>query len=435
VACVDFASASGTPVAARNGGHSYGGYSTTSGLVIDVAGLGGVGPGKASGTARIGAGARLIDVYAGLDKRGVSVPGGSCPTVGITGSTLGGGIGVVGRKYGLSCDRLTAVELVTADGELVRADEFADADLLWAHRGGGGGNFGVVTALEFATHRVQELTHFVIRWNWSHAADVVAGWQGWLEQAPDELWSSLHLDGAGSASTAPQVYATGVFVGGTAATQRELDALIHAVPAAATERFVASDDYLDTMLIEGGCARIGLAGCHPGWVPASGGTLGRESNLARSDFIAAPLSPSGVEVVLAAIEDRRNRGLLGGAVVFDSYGGAINRMGAKDTAFVHRDALACLQYIAPAPPSGPATNDHAWLDATWTAMRPHVSGFAYQNYIDPALSDWQHAYYGGNLARLIDIKAAVDPRNVFGFAQGIPVAAPDGSARAAAGGG
>ncbi|HEY0869939.1 MAG TPA: FAD-binding oxidoreductase [Acidothermaceae bacterium] len=419
--CLDFVRATGTPVAARSGGHSFAGYSTTSGLVIDV------GPMKqvqmiGANTARVGAGAALIDVYAGLATQNQSVPGGSCPTVGITGLTLGGGIGVVARKYGLSCDAVTAVELVTVDGKSIRCSENSDADLFWAHRGGGGGNFGIVTALEFQTHPTQTLTHFLVRWDWSHAHDVVTAWQQWLPTTPNELWSSLHIDGAGSASDQPHVYASGVYVGPTSGLAPLLDALQSASKAPFTTRFVKEDGYLSTMFVEGGCANLTTLACHRADIDP-GGQLGRESNAARSDFIAEALAPAGVDVLLTGIEARRGLGLPGGSVLFDAYGGAINSVAPGDTAFVHRDKLACLQYVAPwgasASPSVVAANQ-AWLDGVYGQMRPYVSGFAYLNYIDAKLADWQHAYYGANLQRLIGVKAAADPSDLLHFAQGLP---------------
>jgi hypothetical protein len=417
--CLSFSRSTAMPLAARSGGHSYGGYSTSSGLVIDVGPMNQVQAGPQPGTARIGAGARLADVYATLAARGVSIPAGSCPTVGITGLALGGGIGVVARKYGLTCDRITAVEVVTADGHAIRCDEHSDADLFWAHRGGGGGNFGVVTALEFATHETQPLTHFVVRWNWSAAHDVLAGWQPWTLTTPDELWSSLHVNGAGSPSGTPQIYVSGVYVGSPQPLQSMLDALQQATKATMSSRYVKQADYLTTMMIEGGCADYTLAQCRP---QSDGGKLGRETNAARSDFIETPLSSAGIDVVLTSLEARRERNLPGGAVLFDSYGGAINRVGRTETAFAHRDKLACLQYVAPWRPgdASQARANRAWLDELYAAMRPHVSGYAYQNYIDPALTDWQHAYYGVNLDRLIDVKTRYDSTDLFRFAQSVP---------------
>ena len=422
----EFVRTTGTPVAARSGGHSYAGYSTTSGLVIDVGPMKQVERGASANTARIGAGATLIDVYSGLAAVNQGVPGGSCPSVGITGSTLGGGIGVVGRKYGLSCDVLTALELVTADGNSIRCSETSEPDLFWAHRGGGGGNFGVVTALEFRTHATRSLTRFLARWDWSHANAVVAAWQQWMSTAPDELWSSLHLDGAESASDQAHVYVSGVYIGSPDLLQPLLDQLQAAARAPMTTRFVKEDSYLRTMFVEAGCAGLSDDACHqPSIVP--GGKLARDTNAARSDFVAQPLTGAGIDVLLNAIEGRRSLGLPGGGVLFDAYGGAINAVAPADTAFVNRDMICCLQYVAPWPAGAPAATvlaNEAWLDALYSAMRPHVSGFAYLNYIDPNLSGWQHAYYGANLDRLVSVKAAADPADLLAFKQGVPTRLP-----------
>ncbi|MGH8889498.1 MAG: BBE domain-containing protein [Acidothermaceae bacterium] len=257
----------------------------------------------------------------------------------------------------------------------------------------------------------------MLRWDWAHAAAVIAAWQDWLPTTPDEIWASLHIDGAGSSSDTPHVFVTGVYVGDPAGLEPLINELQAASKAPLTTRFAKQAAHLETMMIEGGCADLSLAQCRP---QSDGGKLARESQLARSDYIAGPLSSSGIDVVLTAIEDRRAKKLFGGSVLFDAYGGAINRVGATETAFAHRDKLACLQYVTPLLDASDDSANRAWLDALYAAMRPYVSGFAYQNYIDPQLSDWQHAYYGVNLDRLIDVKAKYDPTNVFGFAQGIP---------------
>jgi hypothetical protein len=419
--CLAFIRATGMPVAARSGGHSYAGYSTTSGLVINLAPMKQV---KVTGanSAIVGAGATLADVYAGLANQNQSVPGGSCPTVGVTGSTLGGGVGVLARKYGLTCDAVTAVNLVTVDGRAIRCTENSEADLYWAHRGGGGGNFGIVTAIEFQTHATQSLTHFLVRWDWSHAHDVVTAWQEWLPTTPNELWSSLHIDGAGSSLDTPHVYASGVFVGSPAGLAPLLNELQSASKAPMTTRYVQAGDYLSTMFVEGGCATLTTTECHRADIDP-GGKLGREATYARSDFIASPLASAGVDVLLAGIEKRRTLNLPGGSVLFDAYGGVINSIAPGDTAFVNRDKLACLQYVAPWSPGSPSsvvTANQAWLDALYGQMRSYVSGYAYLNYIDAKLPDWQHAYYGANLARLTSVKAAADPTNLLAFAQGLP---------------
>jgi hypothetical protein len=422
--CLAFVRTTGTPIAARSGGHSYAGYSTTSGLVIDVGPMNSIQANPTNGTARVGAGARLVDVYSQLAAAGVSIPAGSCPTVGITGLALGGGIGVVARKYGMTCDTISAVELVTPDGHYVRCDENNEPDLLWAHRGGGGGNFGVVTALEFATFPTSPLTHFVVHWSWADATEAISGWSSWLQSAPDEVWSSLHVNGAGVVGGTPNIYASGVFVGSPGALATQLNAL-QAATRPFSSRSATQSSYLETMLIEGGCAGESIQACHLPTVEV-GGTLGREDNAARSDYIDAPLSAAGVDVLLSAIEKRSSSyRLVGGSVLFDAYGGAVNRVAPSDTAFVHRTSLACLQYVAPWGMSASAATvgiNQAWLDELYAAMRPYVSGFAYQNYIDAQLAGWQQAYYGSNLARLIGVKSKTDPTNLLHFSQSIPTA-------------
>jgi len=156
----------------RSGGHSYGGYSTTTGVIVDVSRLNGVTL-DSSRHAVVGAGARLIDVYAGLAQHGRTVPAGSCPTVAIAGLALGGGVGFASRKYGLTCDNLVEATVVLADGSAVVANARAHADLYWALRGGGGGNFGIVARLVFRTHPIGQVATYAIEWPWSDAAKVV----------------------------------------------------------------------------------------------------------------------------------------------------------------------------------------------------------------------------------------------------------------------
>ena len=130
-----------------------------------------------------------------------------------------------------------------------------------------------------------------------------------------------------------------------------------------------------------------------------------------------PLPADGIKRLVAGVAARQGRGL--GALYLDPYGGAINATPKSATAFVHRDALYSIQYTAQW--SGNATQSLGWLNGLYAQMRPYVSGFAYQNYIDPQLPDWQHAYYGSNLSRLRAVKRKFDPKNAFRFAQSIPL--------------
>jgi len=424
---IQFARAAGVGLAARCGGHSYGGYSTTEGLIVDVTRMNQVSV-DGNGIATVGAGARLIKVYTDLAGAGRAIPAGSCPTVGISGLALGGGVGVLSRLHGLTCDRMTGADVVLASGETVRVDENHDADLFWALRGGGGGNLGIVTVFRFATHTARSLTLFSLRWPWTVAQEVLAAWQDWvtgrLGAMPDELWSTLVAGSVPGGST-PTLRISGVFAGaraGLSGPLADLRAAVHSASPASTS--ITEHDHLAAMRIEGGCS-------------ASGGECGstagiragarRPGQRAASSILLTPLGSAGNEALVRMIEERQRDPLAtaGGGIILDAWGGAIGRVGPAETAFVHRDAIASVQYFGGYPAGAPAEVIEAnsrWLRDLVAAAAPHVSKQAYQNYIDPELADWAAAYYGTNLPRLRTTKTHYDPDNLFRFAQSIPLA-------------
>jgi FAD/FMN-containing dehydrogenase len=419
---LDFARGHGLAPIPRCGGHSYAGYSTGGGLVIDVANLGGV---SVSGShATVGAGTRLIDMYSALAQRGVLVPGGSCPTVGISGLTLGGGIGVLGRKYGLTADALRQLTVVTADASALTANPGSHSDLYWASRGGGGRNFGIVTSLQFNARPLPALAMFTMNFPWPAAGDLLGSWLEWIRGAPDELWSNCLLLSAGSSGLIART--TGVYVGSTSALATLLAKLRSAVGTAPSSSSLSSATYLQAMLIEAGCAEITLAQCHL-QAPGSAGTLARTAFLAKSAYFARAPPSAGIAAVVDAISSfQRELPSLGGGLAFDSYGGAINAVAPGATAFVHRDALCQLQMTAslgPATPQSTVRSAQAWLESSAKSLERYTNGQAYQNYIDPTLQNWLEAYYGSNLPRLRAVKARYDPDNVFRFAQSIPLPA------------
>jgi FAD/FMN-containing dehydrogenase len=420
--CLAFVRKYGVPVAARSGGHSYAGWSSSSGLIVDVTPMAGV---NVSGTvATVGAGTHLVDFYNGLSAHGRVVPGGSCPTVGIAGLTLGGGVGVVSRAFGLTSDNVTSLQIVTADGLLRTCSASSNPDLFWACRGGGGGNFGVVTSFTFATHPASEIILFFLSWPWSQAARVISAWQSWAPHAPDELWSNLHLAAAPGGSI-PSIQVGGTYLGSVSAASALLEKLYAAAGSDPSSPFLeVSPSWLHAMLVEAGCASLTVNECHlPTQNPA--GQLSRASEYAKSDFFTKPLSSQGIGTLLSGVESlQRVNGAPGGAggIAFDALGGAVNRIAPGATAFVHRDALFQAQYTTTWPvgsASAGVARQHAWQQSFWQSMRPYVSGQAYQNYIDPALTNWRQAYYGANYNRLTQVKGTYDPDRVFTFPQAV----------------
>jgi FAD/FMN-containing dehydrogenase len=395
----------------RSGGHSYGGYSTTTGVVVDVSRLNRVAL-DPHGHAVIGAGARLIDVYDHLAQFGRTVPAGSCPTVGVAGLALGGGVGFASRKFGLTCDNLLEATIVLADGSAVVCNANRNPDLYWALRGGGGGNFGIVTRLVFRTHPVGQVATYSLEWPWSDAKNVVQAWQRVAPHAPDAFFSVLNLNAA--VGGRPRITSAGQFLG----TMDQLRAVVGPLAETGTPtRFtVSSHSYIDAQRIWAGCSGT-IAECH---LPPQG-HLGRSTFKGKSGYANKQLSAAGVDTMIRQIEARMSTGSGSGIILLDSYGGAINRVKKSATAFVHRDALFSMQYLAYWDPSAAAAPNLRWLAGFYAAMRPYVSRFAYQNYIDPDLENWQQAYYGANLDRLIAVKRRYDPRNVFRSRQSIPL--------------
>jgi FAD/FMN-containing dehydrogenase len=388
-------------VRARSGGHSYGGYSTAScGVVLDLRRLDRITVDQGSGTATIEAGAQLIDVYGALAARGLTLPGGSCPSVGIAGATLGGGFGLAARHFGLTIDSLVAVEIVTADGQLRSVDAASDPDLLWALKGGGGGNFGIVTAFSFATHRMpSSSTFFEVTWPWPAAGEAIDAWQNWAPRATDAVTSILHVESSG-----PRIFATGQYIGQSDQVAAVVKPLLGATGASLAVN--TELPYLEIQRLLAGCEGRTVADRHTSDA-ALGGVMPRATFNAKSDYVTRPLPAAGRAAMIAAVEHPG-----AGDLLCDAYGGAIAQVGPGATAFVHRDPLFCIQYYG-------AGAGAEWIEQAWTRLRPFVSGMAYQNYIDPALNGWQQAYYGKNLVRLEATRKRVDPHHFFNFPQAI----------------
>ncbi|WP_443078857.1 FAD-binding oxidoreductase [Streptomyces sp. NBC_01497] len=423
--CLAFARTHRTPVSIRSGGHSYAGWSSGNGrLVIDISRLASLDDAVSDGV--IGAGARIADIYRTLTDKGRTIPAGSCPTVAVSGLTLGGGHGVTSRAYGLACDSLEAATLVMADGTTVTADAGHHSDLFWALRGAGNGNFGVVTSLRFRTHPAPEGVAAFMSWPWAKADALLASWQEWGPDQPDEIWSSLHFD-AGPGGVEPTASVSVFSLGTEGDLHTAVDRLADQTggPGPASSVSLKSRSFEDAMAVYGGYSGLTaqqtrLAGSTPG--RSAQGALRRDTYAAASDFYDRSMTPAGRQALLGTAEAFTRLPVAqggGGSIALTALGGAVNRVDPTATAFVHRRSRMLAQYVASWQPSGTGSAHRSWLASTHSAMRRYASGAAYQNYTDPTLSDWRSAYYGQGADRLTALKKQYDPDRLFDFPQAL----------------
>ena len=431
---INFARDMGLHPIARAGGHSFQGYSTGSGLVIDVAGLNDVTMNAGRTRARIGAGTNLLRVYGVLAKRGMAIPGGSCPTVGISGLAQGGGIGPFTRQYGLTLDRVIGAQMVAADGRLLRVNARENADLFWAIRGGGG-NFGVVTAFDFAPIPATATnTSVSLTFPWRHAEHVMLVFQQWVPTVPLNAHPGMTIRTTTAAPGAQPETAVSLWHRGPRSECMALvNEFIREVGVRPTSRTVDSGRFFDVEFDEY-CAGLTLDQCAmvdrdpAGAIPRVG--IATYSEITRRAWPAA-----GVAALLDQIErHQRSRvlqppgvsnGLQTGKVIIEPVNGVAGRVSPTATAFPHRGCFLAMQYQARVPKG--ASSDlvaasQEWLDGLYARLAPWRTGQEYSNYGNRKLKGWANAYYGQNLARLRTIKARRDPRNLFRFAQSIPPA-------------
>jgi FAD/FMN-containing dehydrogenase len=401
-----FARRQGLRTVPRSGGHCFAGRSTVEGIVIDVSPMRSVS--VSGGVATVGAGARLGQVYDALDEHGLTIAAGCGPDVGIAGLTLGGGLGILGRKYGLTSDQLLGARVVLADGSIVECDERREEDLFWALRGSGGGNFGVVTSLVFRTVPAPAATAFDLIWPHAYASEVVGAWQVWSPAAPDELAASLHVFAPDDPDQPPAVSVSGAMLGTASDARDLLDELVARVgvdPMSATFEH-ASYRQTKRYLAEHG--------------PGDDRPDGHPYN--KSEFFREPLPAEAVTALVRNLSEDRRAGQ-SRELDFTPWAGAYNRVPTGATAFAHRDERFLLLQVAVVEPYAPAAEREAardWLTRSWSSVHSWGTGRVYPNFPDPDLEDWARAYHGTNLEQLALIKAKYDPDGFFRFHQSIP---------------
>lgn len=409
---IDYCRTTGTPIAVRSGGHNYAGYSTTSGLLISVAGLNRIKVDPARHLVTVGAGVLLGDLYAALAEQQEMVPAGTCPTVGVAGHLYGGGFGLHARKYGLLADNLLAARIALANGRVVTASARSNPDLFWAIRGGGGGNFGYATSFTLRTHPIGPLSAFKFEYPWSGGRAAFAAWQAMIPTLPAGLTmgSALLSNAPGTSNPAAMgVQVFGVYHGPAS----ELEAILKPLTAQAGEpsaRTLKDMTFMEQVLYFGNCES--LQACK---VPM------QLDFHAKSTYVQRPYDATAIEALFRAVEQWP--GTQANCMIESfSYGGAVNSVSSTATAFPHRDQLFCSQQVAYFGPSEPAASKAAavvWLNHLHAQLAPSGSGGAFVNYIDADQQDWQRSYYGGNWQRLRRVRGRYDPQGLFAFPQAI----------------
>ena len=412
---IAFLTRHGLESATRSGGHCFAGHSSTRGVVVDVTPMAAV---TVSGdVASVGAGARLGAVYGALDVHGLAIPAGTCPPVGIAGLALGGGLGVLGRTYGVTSDRLLRAQVVLADGRIVDCDEDRHADLFWALRGAGAGNFGVVTSLDLRTVPAPEVTNVHATWPSRLAAAVAEAWQRWAPHGPDELAASLKMTATGEVDGPASVDLYAALQATESEAAELLDELVRRVGADPVSASLRLMSFPETRRF---WAQLGLAEDAAAAGPPPEVTQPQHL-FARSEFFRRHLPAEAIAELVATFTGGRTPGE-SRELDFMPWGGAYNRVPADATAFVHRAELFQLKHSAVVDAPGTpvaAAAAHDWVNRSWATVHPWGSGRVFQNFADPDLENWAEAYYGANLDRLVRVKARYDPGNVFRFGQSL----------------
>ena len=394
VASVELAREHGLPVAVRGGGHNVAGNAVCDdGLVIDLSLLRAVEVDPSARTARAGPGLGWGELDAATQPHGLATPGGIVSTTGIAGFTLGGGIGWLGRPFGATCDNLLAAELVTADGNVLRAGPDENPDLYWALRGGGG-NFGVVTSFEYRLHPVSEVLGGAVFYGPEDAAEALRFLREFMPEAPDEL-STIAIFATPAALGRA---ALGIFVCHVGPLEEAEEATAplraHGRPLLDAIRpmpFLELQRQLDAANPEG----------------------------LRNYWKAQYLDQLPDDATEAIAEFGARKPSHWSKFLLTALGGAAGRVGETETAFGHRSAPWILNINAmwETEPDDAAV---AWARDFWDAVQPYSDGGTYVNFLGAEGEGRVRAAYGAETYdRLVELKTKYDPENFFRLNQNI----------------
>jgi FAD binding domain/Berberine and berberine like len=396
VAAVSFARAHGLLVSVRGGGHNTPGVAVCEGgLMIDLAGMKSVRVDPAGQTARAEGGTTWGDFDRESQLFGLATTGGAISHTGIGGLTLGGGLGWLAGKYGLACDNLLSVDLVTAEGRILKASADENAELFWGLRGGGG-NFGIVTSFEYRLHAVGRLLAGPVLYPFAKAKEALALYRDFATSIPDELNTVAAL--MNSPDGDPLAAVVVCYNGSVEAGERVLRPLRTFGPPLADD--VAPMPYCKVQtLFDEAFIR--------------GRRYYFKSNFTRS------ISDAAIATLVEHFATAPSRLSM---LYFQQLGNSANRVSATATAFSHRDALC--EWGCDAVWTDPVQDgaNIRWAREVAEAMRPFTSGSDYVNHIGLEAeegTDRIRAAFGANYDRLVALKNRYDPTNLFRHNQNI----------------
>ena len=393
----------------RGGGHSAAGYCLNAGgMVIDLQNMTAKRFDQKREVVWAQTGNRWRDIYLFLQATNTGyIPiGGGCPTVGIPGFMLGGGLSFVSRSYGLSVDNLFSIDIVTPDGKLrtISGDSKSkeEQDLWWACRGGGGGNFGIAVAFELRVHKPPTPTMLVgqIRYPVEAAQDVLGFYNDWIEKAPDHLAVYGYMGKVAlPAHPDTKVNAIGLTPIFNGHTREGMD-LIAPILKFPNIFINLYDMTLPDFEIYNGLLTV----------------VGGKQAYIRSGYMAPrAMTQSAISTLTGFMTSAPSPDSL---LVWTHTGGKVSTVAKTATSYWHRDARFLWEVKAIWSADDQLAQNVEWGYQLGEAMRPHDIG-AYCNYIDPLLTNWQREFYGDNYDELVRIKKAWDPDKHFNFQQAI----------------
>lgn len=385
------------PIRMRSGRHNYEGLSVVdAGIVIDVSEMTRVEIDHKRGTATVQTGLRDFALAETLGSEGLAVPNGLCASTGIAGFTLGGGQSALSRPFGLLIDNLLELEMVDANGRVLRANADHNTDLFWASRGGGGGNFGICTSFRFRTHRIDTVAYANISWDLRNLKPVLRTWQNYTTPDADERLTPLLTIASGLQSL---LLMQGVFLG----SAQELRHLLQPLLRAGSPQNVTIEEipWLEAV------ARIAVT------QPDS-----PEPFKSVGPFFNQLLPDEAIDIIRCFINEPPTSSV---SVFFHGLGGAVAKVPSDATAYFYRQALSNMSIFATCNTPDGAAPGIRWVEEFRRAMRPFTEG-VYVNTPDLSIKDWPKAYYGSNFDRLTRVKTKYDPENVFNYPQSIPPA-------------